>query len=103
MNYFNLKFKVDFLGHVKNVIINILFFTMYTHNFTKRTKITHCTVYWYSQSVSYGNIFARCESHIAISKTRRKSTVLSSSKSSGVSFSQLSHSTYNVFNERDRS
>jgi len=29
MNYFNLKFRVDFLGHVKNVIINILFFTVY--------------------------------------------------------------------------
>jgi len=25
MSYFNLKFRVDFLGHVKNVIINILF------------------------------------------------------------------------------
>jgi len=30
MSYFNLKFRVDFLGHVKNVIINILFFTVYT-------------------------------------------------------------------------
>jgi len=29
MSYFNLKFRVDFLGHVKNVIINILFFTVY--------------------------------------------------------------------------
>jgi len=29
MSYFNLKFKVDFLGHVKNVIINILFFTVH--------------------------------------------------------------------------
>lgn len=55
-----------------------------------------------SLSVSYGDIFARYENHIAISKTRRKSTALSSSKSSGVSFSQLSHFTYNVFNERDR-
>jgi len=32
MNYFNLKFRVDFLGKsVKNVIINILFFTVYEH------------------------------------------------------------------------
>jgi len=29
MSYFNLKFRVDFLEHVKNVIINILFFTVY--------------------------------------------------------------------------
>jgi len=29
MSYFNLKFRVDFLGRVKNVIINILFFTVY--------------------------------------------------------------------------
>jgi len=29
MSYLNLKFRVDFLGHVKNVIINILFFTVY--------------------------------------------------------------------------
>jgi len=29
MSYFNLKFRVDFLGHVKNVMINILFFTVY--------------------------------------------------------------------------
>jgi len=29
MSYFNLKFRVDFVGHVKNIIINILFFTVY--------------------------------------------------------------------------
>jgi len=29
MSYFNLKFRVDFLGHVKNVKIKILFFTVY--------------------------------------------------------------------------
>jgi len=29
MSYFNLKFRVDFLGHVKNIKINILFFTVY--------------------------------------------------------------------------
>jgi len=29
---FNLKFRVDFLGHVKNVIINILFFTVYVYD-----------------------------------------------------------------------
>jgi len=28
MSYFNLKFRVDFLGHVKNVKINILFSTV---------------------------------------------------------------------------
>jgi len=28
MSYFNLKFRMDFLGHVKNVMINILFFTV---------------------------------------------------------------------------
>jgi len=28
MSYLNLKFRVDFLGHVKNFIINILFFTV---------------------------------------------------------------------------
>jgi len=33
MSYFNLKFRVDFLGHVKNVMINILFFTVYICNF----------------------------------------------------------------------
>jgi len=26
MSYFNLKFRVNFLGHVKNVIINVLFY-----------------------------------------------------------------------------
>jgi len=31
MSYFNLKFRVDFMGHVKNVIINILFFTVYMY------------------------------------------------------------------------
>jgi len=31
MSYFNLKFIVDFLGHVKNVKINILFFTVYIY------------------------------------------------------------------------
>jgi len=31
MSYFNLKFRMNFLGHVKNVIINILFFTVYKH------------------------------------------------------------------------
>jgi len=35
MSYFNLKFKADFLGHVKNVIINILFFTVYIYEITK--------------------------------------------------------------------
>jgi len=29
MSYFNLKFRVDFLRHVKNVKINILFSTVY--------------------------------------------------------------------------
>jgi len=29
MSHFNLKFRVDFLGHVKNAKINILFFTVY--------------------------------------------------------------------------
>jgi len=29
MSQFNLKFRVDFLEHMKNVIINILFFTVY--------------------------------------------------------------------------
>jgi len=33
MSYFNLKFRVDFLGHVKNVKINIVFFTVYTVGF----------------------------------------------------------------------
>jgi len=28
MSYFNLKSRVDFLGHVKNIIISILFFTV---------------------------------------------------------------------------
>jgi len=28
MSYFTLKFRVDFLGHVKNVIMDILFFTV---------------------------------------------------------------------------
>jgi len=36
MNYFNLKFRVNFLGHVKNVKINILFFTVYTYRYLKR-------------------------------------------------------------------
>jgi len=31
MSYFNLKFRVDFLGHVENVIIHILFFTVYIY------------------------------------------------------------------------
>jgi len=35
MSYLNLKFRVDFLEHV-NVIINILFFTVYKYN--RKTK-----------------------------------------------------------------
>jgi len=36
MSYFNLKFRVDFVGHVKNVIINILFFTVYPFHYENR-------------------------------------------------------------------
>jgi len=38
MSYFNLKFRVDFLGHVKNVIINILFFTVYVNIVFEKEK-----------------------------------------------------------------
>jgi len=38
MSYFNLKFRVDFLGHVKNVkiIINIFFYTVYLQMYISR-------------------------------------------------------------------
>jgi len=39
MSYFNLKFRVNFLGHEKNVKVIILFFTVYVnllcYNFIK--------------------------------------------------------------------
>jgi len=38
MSYFNLKFRADFLGYVKNVIINILFFTVHVAWFLKKNK-----------------------------------------------------------------
>jgi len=47
MSYFDLKFGVDFLGHVKNVIINILFFTVYTTDIPQnRIKFECQHVYW---------------------------------------------------------
>jgi len=36
MSYFKLKFKVDFLGHLKNVIINISFFLHILFRFSSR-------------------------------------------------------------------
>jgi len=42
MSYFNLKFRMDFLGHVKNVIIYILFFIMYKINYQSLCMQSYC-------------------------------------------------------------
>jgi len=54
MSDFNLKFKVDFPGHVKNVIINILFFTVY---FLKSVLLYH---YYFTLTVVRKLPFRAC-------------------------------------------
>jgi len=71
MSYFNLNFRVDFLGYVKNVIINILFFTVYLRSNLRFEILTlGCSIYGILQGLQFASFHSLLERIKKVKLTR---------------------------------